>query len=984
MFRKKLIYSNIIMALGLISHDALSRGTIYNETLGDDVEVIATADTHPTFVGHAFGVYIKQDEHTVVGNNLKITVSGQAGDGLRSNPSGTTNWQQAKGSITIGDGLQITTSGVSADGINANGSTQIKVGNNAIIKAEYDGDLRYTNGNVADGAHAVRANFHANIEIGDDLTASTKGKSSYAIYSAQGTGLPGATEGAKIYIGDRATATTIGTSSHAAYVASKKGVVDLGKNATLTTEGDTAHAAYVTGANGIFNAGSDAILSAVGDKSHAIYTTGTDSVITLGDKADLSTGGSASHGLYLKGKNSVATLGNESTISTLGDGSHGLFTDGYRNNAGTSNYYSFITATLGNDSSIKTAGNGSHGVYMYGHESEFTLNDGTTVETTGDGSHALYGHGSQATPTSSVYGENGKISVKDGAVVKTSGTESHAAFVDWATSSIDFYGGATISATGTDSYAVYAKEGAISGLSPSLYTITGNMKAEEGGSINFAMTDGSTFIGNTTVVDGNGTLDLDIDGANSIWKMDTDSDLTSLNLTNNANVYLSHHTSAVNDTDGNITLTIGNLSGNGTFYLRSDISGTDCSTGSYGDLIRVTGTSSGQHKVFVNDNHNGSATVDGTERLKVVETADGGAEFELSNVNGYVDLGAYKYELVRGDNLRTVHENWWLQARPADPVDPTPPTPPAPPPEKNNTADRSGNILNINYLMSYVENQTLLQRMGEIRRDRHTEGDVWVRAYTGKLSSFADSSFKGFDMNYDGIQIGADKYIAKDFYIGMMMGSSKGKVDYEIGDGQTKSYHLGLYGTYKSENGWYVDTIAKVNRIKNNFDTQTGGGYAVNGYGNANGLSLGVEAGKRFYKEDTLSGLYIEPQLQYTYSHQSSSKVKATNGLVTDLHSFDSHIGRASVILGYTALKGDTPVDVYLKTGYVREFDGKTGVTFNGKNYEEYKFNGNWWDNGIGASVQVKQHHNFYLEADYSKGNKFDKKQVNVGYRYAF
>lgn len=817
--------------------------------------------------------------------------------------------------------------------INGNGGTTpaIVVGNGVTVNT------------TAKDADGIRSNggtetSRGYIIVGDNLKVTTTGLSADGINAGYFPAAQNYTGSAYIHVGNNAYLEVFGSGAYGvsantaqAAATDKFNNVVLGNNATIITHGTTGYGIRAGGHNSNITLGKNATVSTEGLIASALY--GLDSgVISLGQEAKVTTTGNSAHGIYAT-KSSSISVGEKTEITTSGNTAHGVYA---------------ITSgliTLGKDSIISANINGT----------------GTGVI------HTLYANSTNAAP-------NSTITLEGGATIYNYGSKatnnSYAAFANGNGSKID-------------------------GTAAGLYTITGDMSSATGGSIDLNMTNGSYFEGNTTVADVDSTLNLSIDGANSIWKMDTDSDLTNLSLTNGANVYLSHHTSPVTDTVGeNITLTIGNLSGNGVFHLRSDIltSGSDDVT-HIGDLIHVTGTSSGQHKVLVSDNNSGGAAVDGTERLRIIKTEDGVAEFELSNVGGYVDLGAYKYELVRGDSLtRTVAENWWLQAKaadpdpidPPDPVDPTPPTPPAPPPEKNNTADRSGNILNINYLMSYVENQTLLQRMGEIRRDRHTEGDVWVRAYTGKLSSFADSSFKGFDMNYDGIQIGADKYIAKDFYIGMMMGSSKGKVDYEIGDGQTKSYHLGLYGTYKSENGWYVDTIAKVNRIKNNFDTQTGGGYAVNGYGNANGLSLGVEAGKRFYKEDTLSGLYIEPQLQYTYSHQSSSKVKATNGLVTDLHSFDSHIGRASVILGYTALKGDTPVDVYLKTGYVREFDGKTGVTFNGKNHEEYKFNGNWWDNGIGASVQVKQHHNFYLEADYSKGNKFDKKQVNVGYRYAF
>ncbi|MCO6507107.1 MAG: autotransporter outer membrane beta-barrel domain-containing protein, partial [Snodgrassella sp.] len=78
------------------------------------------------------------------------------------------------------------------------------------------------------------------------------------------------------------------------------------------------------------------------------------------------------------------------------------------------------------------------------------------------------------------------------------------------------------------------------------------------------------------------------------------------------------------------------------------------------------------------------------------------------------------------------------------------------------------------------------------------------------------------------------------------------------------------------------------------------------------------------------------------------------------------------------------PVDIYFKTGYLKEFSGKTFYTFNHAAKEKYDFGGNWWDNAIGVNVQLKQRHNFYADMVYSLGNKFDRKQINVGYRFDF
>ena len=87
-------------------------------------------------------------------------------------------------------------------------------GDNATINTLYNGELKYSNGDTSDGAHAVRANFHATINIGDGLTAGTLGESSHAVYAAQGRSTTNPTGGSKINIGKGAVLSTAGDGSH--------------------------------------------------------------------------------------------------------------------------------------------------------------------------------------------------------------------------------------------------------------------------------------------------------------------------------------------------------------------------------------------------------------------------------------------------------------------------------------------------------------------------------------------------------------------------------------------------------------------------------------------------------------------------------------------------------------------------------------------------------------------------------------------------
>ena len=340
-----------------------ARGSIYaGENVGNNETVTASADAYPNLVGHAFGIYTNggtETSQTIVGNNLTINTSGQAGDGIRSNPSGDTNWEQAKGIITIGAGLAITTSGVSADGINLNGSTIVNIGNDAVINTTYAGDLQYSDGSISDGAHAVRSNFHATINIKDGLTASTLGNSSYAVYAANGRARIQPTTGSKINIGNGAKLTTQGDDSHAVMMASKNGKIDIGSGAILNTYGDRAHG-----------------IAAYSDTS-AKGTTAINGMVLMGDGATITSEGVSSYGVFANMTGAKISLGTGTTIITKGDGSHGVVAQKG-------------VVELGDGLNVSVEGENAYGIYTNAATGSVILNGGATVNTNDNGSYALY------------------------------------------------------------------------------------------------------------------------------------------------------------------------------------------------------------------------------------------------------------------------------------------------------------------------------------------------------------------------------------------------------------------------------------------------------------------------------------------------------------------------------------------------------------------------------------------------------------------
>lgn len=822
-----------------------------------------------------------------------------------------------------------------------------------------------------------------NLTIGDDLTIVTTG------YSADGLNLA-VTGASNLVVGDRANITTTSGIAVRANLSNQTGnggknVITLGENATIVTQANGENSTQGLG-YGIYAGNRIMETEGMPQVSSAEVTVGNGSVIQ--------TAGNSAHAVYAN-KTGEIYLGN-TTITTTGSTAHGLAAEDGEVWSG-----STLNCLLGNASCIKQSFEGGK-IHLAGDTA-------ITVDSS-KGSYAIFSSGTgssiasekaDGTSAAGVYNVTGDIvAKKEGQIVLNANGASQFTgnlVSDNAGSLVqvayDNTSRVTGNATASDSGIVkqtysgdavgagnlYANTGGQVQLNMSeRSSLSGNMVTDATGSISGNLSGNARYTGSTDASAG-GPVSLNLANT-ATWQMMNSSNLTNLNVDAGTEVILGD---AANPHSGNrVDLTIANLSGNGTFYVRSDIARDGNTAINNGDKIYITDSSSGAHKVYVRDANLGNIATStlGTERLRIVEDSSGGtATFALGGDAGTgiqqtsVDVGAYSYILDREENFaRSDTQYWILAATPGN--------------DLNNTAKNSVNLLNINYLLGYVENQTLLQRMGQLRQSNAKDGDVWGRVYGGSLDHF-DSRLGGMDMKYAGMQMGVDRRLdGQDgrFYVGAAAGTSKGDVDYSVGTGDVRSYHLGVYGTYMANNGFYVDGIVKYMHMKNEFNTVTGGGLGVDGSGNTNGFSIGVETGKRFYLENADTGWYLEPQGQLTYSHQNSASVQASNGLQTKLGSYDSTLGRASIIAGYSIIKGKNPIDVYFKTGYIREFSGKTHYTFNGADRESYDFGGGWWDNGIGLNMQINDRHNIYMDANYAKGSRFDQKQFNIGYRYSF
>lgn len=457
---------------------------------------------------------------------------------------------------------------------------------------------------------------------------------------------------------------------------------------------------------------------------------------------------------------------------------------------------------------------------------------------------------------------------------------------------------------------------------------------------------------------------------NSVWYMTQNEDaanqgmnsnLTNLNVDRSSEVYLNSRESWINRSPNQpivynelITKT---LSGNGSFYFHTDIENGAT------DRLIVTepGGASGDHTVIVKND--ASQNTDGSEVLHIVQTQGGDAKFALQGAVP-VELGAYGYGLRRNADDENKWELFYL----------------AP----SSSAETFNTFLHTNYLLSYLDLETLMQRMGELRYSQ-PDNNVWIKGLAGRLNSFGPEMIHGYRMNYDGFQGGIDHttdFAGGRLYGGVMGGLINGDQKFHYGKGSADNIQAGLYGGWLNKDGYYGDAVLKYARLKNKFNILDSQFETVTTSSRTNAYTASLELGKRFVDN---GGWFLEPQLQAVYGHQQSFSATASNGLRVHFDDYNSLLLRGSALIGYEFHDTDSFSQVYFKTGYIREvLADDVGIQFNGGLRQKNDFSGGWWENALGVTTRFAENHNIYLEAGYKHGGMFDQYQGNLGYRYEF
>ena len=168
---------------------------------------------------------------------------------------------------------------------------------------------------------------------------------------------------------------------------------------------------------------------------------------------------------------------------------------------------------------------------------------------------------------------------------------------------------------------------------------------------------------------------------------------------------------------------------------------------------------------------------------------------------------------------------------------------------------------------------------------------------------------------YSTYQLGYDEKLSVDKHwtVGAAVSYTDASSSFSTGHGENKSTGFAVYGSYLSDNGSFVDLIAKAARLKNEFDVLGGAGkgdYETNGY------SLNAEYGKRFTQDN---GFWIEPQVELTYGYVGAVDYLTNNDVKVRQNGMDSLVGRIGFAMGRNIKAGN----VYARASYLYDFDVK-------------------------------------------------------------
>ena len=493
--------------------------------------------------------------------------------------------------------------------------------------------------------------------------------------------------------------------------------------------------------------------------------------------------------------------------------------------------------------------------------------------------------------------------------------------------------------------------------------INGDLTAKNNGYITaFVNNAGSSFTGNTTDAHwqdvttrdaGNKGIHLTLNDA-SVWNdFDYDSTIQVLD-TSKAKVDMQD--------DKFKGLFIGTLKGDKSTFNMDIDAGTNTDNS---DRLYIAGTHTGNHYITLN-NVNADGNTDGAAGTVLVSVKDEQGNFFANDKEG--SLYWNKYTLDMQDSATAGYtKDWYLKKVEFIPSKPT---------TSVDAVDATQRLAFANW----VEDDKLMQRMGDLRHEPNNEEGVWVRVKGGKYSG------DGFSNRHTMYQLGYDDVVKENEklkrYQGVAFAYDDGKNSFNRGSGKLKAKSIGFYNTDLRNKGHYLDLVFKIYDADSDFTVFDSEGKKITGAFDNTGISLSAEYGRKKYLDEHWS---IEPQAQLTLGYLGGARYTTSNGIHVSQSDPNSVLGRIGCNFMYDMDENNT---VYLKANWLHQFAGNYGVTLTNGNDSlriDNHDHDTWFEYGFGFACMTGKNNHLYADVERSTGGSLRKNwQWNAGMFWTF
>ena len=501
--------------------------------------------------------------------------------------------------------------------------------------------------------------------------------------------------------------------------------------------------------------------------------------------------------------------------------------------------------------------------------------------------------------------------------------------------------------------------------------INGSIKNNKRGTIDLRLTNANSYLYSNFYLETDwndnpeATTNLTLKNG-AVWKNFSalgwqDSMLTNLTLDNKALLDMTHNEYSKGKLFQNIYIT-NNMSGTDA-TINMDI---DASTNKdNSDRLFIAGTHTGNHYITLN-NVNADGNTDGAAGTVLVSVKDEQGNFFANDKEG--SLYWNKYTLDMQDSATDGYtKDWYLKKVEFIPSKPT---------TSVDAVDATQRLAFANW----VEDDKLMQRMGDLRHETNNEEGVWVRVKGGKYSGDGFSNrHTMYQLGYDDVVKNTDKLKR---YQGVAFSYDDGKNSFNRGSGKLKAKSIGFYSTDLRNKGHYLDLALKIYDADSDFTVFDTEGKKITGAFDNSGISLSAEYGRKKYLDEHWS---IEPQAQLTLGYLGGARYTTSNGIHVSQSDPNSVLGRIGCNFMYDMDEKNT---VYLKANWLHQFAGNYGATLTNGNDSlriDNHDHDTWFEYGLGFACMIGKNNHLYADVERSTGGSLRKDwQWNAGMFWTF